>query len=325
MRVICWFCCGIFGTACKVDTSVGLQILAVPTRDSSCLYSSDSASNWLRGYFDPTGQSHFELSLTLRNNLQTEEEDPLELFEDTNIRPRANDIKLLGFDSCWYREQPITGKTTTATEIASSQGKVIDCKNSVSFKVSDFAEPQQLIPDEQRRYLSSNGIIERGGGKNVALIDILTQADLVGASMFGAAFNPGNIPVEGILCDTNGSGALDAADDFFVIGFEHPSDSPRNAAWGDYPTTRTTTVIVQVQAFGETQNGTQVKSDWFVYPIDLCVGCVFPRCGALSCKVCTGTTPLVSNARGKRPNFIDACLPFQGDDFTCDDFDGCTP
>lgn len=85
----------------------------------------------------------------------------------------------------------------------------------------------------------------------------------------------------------------------------------------------TTTIVAYVQAVGETVTGMNVSSSWYLFPIDLCVGCIteaaYEACPAgLTQTVCSYGTCVVGN-----PTAADATVTVEDCTAPATNFTGC--
>jgi hypothetical protein len=156
--------CGVLG--CAERNNVSLQIVRSIAPDSSCAFGPSNASIDAGG-FDPTFGQPYTLGMVLRNNLETEDDDPSKGFAGQNNRPRTNDILLQGFQTCIYRAADMNVLTAP------------DCDD---------------VPAAQRANIPSAETIDRQGSAAVG-IQLLGVASL--QTLYSASFDPTSIPTAG--------------------------------------------------------------------------------------------------------------------------------
>jgi hypothetical protein len=238
-----------------------------------------------RGFVNGAVPVAYALDLNIRNNLVRAATDPATSFSASNRRPDANDIELLGFDMCWFRADPESGNADAA-----------------KFGSWDDGIPDRLkcssLPATQKRFVAAAGSITPDGGLLGLSVPILDAAAL--RTLYGNEFDPIAIPAVG---GTTVNGP-------YYYAPTAPTDTVRDAAWGNYPHDYMARVVVQAQAVGKQQDGDTLESNWFVFPIDVCVGCTADVCGpttvvAATCPS-TGTVSLSGAVVGPT-----SCVPSQ--------------
>ena len=280
-------------TCGPTDAGSQLLIVGVPVPDSQCTLNSNASVFRAVGAYDPTLGEDFSLHVVIENNMESRDEDPSAGFNDQNLRPEMNNATLRGFDACWYRLD-----TSTATQPGSfSDGLAIRCAD---------------LPDDQRRFVPSAGTVEPAGGRIIANADLLTDQDLQAEGVFGPNWDSDAIP------------AIDYPYDPLS---EPPSSGSRSPAWGTFPTTgdRNLRLMVQVRAVASLESGTPVFSNWFTYPVDMCVGCFVAQvCGQWADVICDDAAATPGHA-----GFIfdpnASCLPEEGFRIGCAEADDCPP
>ncbi|MFC1611615.1 hypothetical protein ACFL6C_11705 [Myxococcota bacterium] len=302
----------VVASGCSAEGGTLLQITHVPTRDSSCNF---EIGKFLHtGFYDPRGVLDVaplgyvhEVSITNRAAVAGEGNQTID----------ANDAHILGFDACWFRADP---ESTYASfyEFGGFDSGVPDevrCEN---------------LPDANKRFVASGGTIAAGGAEAIFGVTLLGETVLKG--MYGSAFEPENLPAKGVLNSA-------------VVGegYSHqPADGPekpRDAGWGEFPETQPARVIVQVRARAKLQSGNNVESNWFVFPVDVCVGCVSDICGMPLLTECPGNDPCpdASSCEPKCQTNGPICVPGEACDTStdppalcplvgeCEDGSACTP
>lgn len=287
-RSIAVLCLGIVAACAKEEGTV-LQLTAVPVPDGECAITPDADLFDSTGFYDPYGDpirgiggGDYALPIILRNNLAAADDDPQSYYGDANIRVEGNSVSLLGFDVCVFRA---------------------DTEALTKFGAADKGPPQACddVPAGQKRFIASSGTVEPSGGLiAVYVTQALDEASL--RSIYGAAFDIDAIPLAGVTS-------------------ESPDDTAtRSAAWGTYPTERTARVMVGLKATAKTTNGKPVSSNWFYYPVDLCMGCVAAACGPLTPVTCGDGS---AGLEGEGPDYAATCNPFGGQAFDCATFTTC--
>jgi hypothetical protein len=278
-------------TACGAESGASFQILSAIPPNAECVVAATATSSLSGDSYDPRGfinggapRSYF-LNLDLRNNLAAATSDPATSFSQVNRRPDANDIEVLGFDACWFRADPEGGRAGAAKYGAWESGVPdrLKCNN---------------LPANQRRFVTASAMVAADGGASGISVRVLDDVAL--QSLYGGAFDPVAIPAIG--------GSTVGGPYYFTPA--DPISTPRNDAWGTYPHDWTARVVVQARATGKLQNGDAVQSNWFVFPVDVCVGCTSDVCGptmvvAATCAT-TGTVSLTGSVVSAA-----SCLPSQ--------------
>lgn len=132
------------------------------------------------------------------------------------------------------------------------------------------------VSARQKAFIPTSGHISSGGGTAVTSINVLPRSAL--QALYGDELNPSAIPF---------------GDD--------PTVETRSAAWGNYPYSRYSSVIVRARAQAKTPVGDTIRSNWFQFPFELCMDCFASYCA---------------------PQVIDvgeSCLIEQGWDIACTD------
>lgn len=269
---------GLFGAACVMafvygcTDNGGASLFArhaIQVSQQNCDFS-DSGPALSRGDFDPTGAQDYRLALLLQNNL-TDRQNAVTGIEGTdNIRLQTNEINIVGFDACWYIPDEVSGAFGS-----NDSGRLEDC-------TSDAVR-------NTRAFIPSSGRIPAGEGAGVAEIAVLTRAQL--RTLFGEEFDPDVIPERGLYpVDNDRNGDTDGSvDNNFSFTSEDPSSPSRSPAWGTYPPERSVRIVLQLRAVGEPNGAFTVKSNWFAFNIDVCMGCINAQCGDLTQVICEPT------------------------------------
>ncbi len=247
---------------------IGVQILSAVSPDASCALTI-SGTPIGAGLYDPIAaaglpeEEGYLLALMLRNNFQGRADAPVTLDSITNLRNRANDVKVEGFEACWALASTVTGRGPSGL-----QGEPLNCA---------------ALPTQSAR-LPANGSIDEGGAAlGVVTTRILTLAHL--RALFGPEHDPASLPPRGrySVAGTDGK-------DLFRYGLAPAAPGPvagRPAAWGSgYPETLRAEVIVQVRAILSASAGDGLHSGWFSFVITVCPGCQVAACGDLVERKC---------------------------------------
>ncbi|RYF11574.1 MAG: hypothetical protein EOO40_03070 [Deltaproteobacteria bacterium] len=289
-----------------------VQILNAVEPDSSCkVATTNNLSS--QGYYDPTVNyaSGYQANFVIKNNLAKAADDPVAFSEIANVHNEVNDLRVEGFEGCWYQVDD-----TTFAYGKDSNG-LLDCATLPG--QSGWLPVVQTIAEGQDIQVAS---------LNVLGLDHMRQ-------VFGATFDPMQIPREGNIPEVN-YGSTDPNLQYnYSANTASPADAAtRSAAWGaNYPLDREALVNLQVRARLKSQSGEIYYSNYVAYPITVCPGCLQNACGLLVPKVCArgpcasgaaclfnGTCAdgtLCSNdvlLSGSAPNFEapGVCLPAQG-------------
>ena len=299
-----------FVFASCTDTGTVLEITGAPIPSTTCAYQADSTANYISGYYDPAGIDGFSMVLSIRNNMVTEDDNIVTGANSDTIRNVGNNVVITGFDTCWYRAD-----LPKVEEYGSFSGGVPD-----SFECDN-------LPDAQKTFAPSSGLIPAGGGSGIASFPILTYADLQAADIFGAGFHPDAIDAERVIpFDTNFDGDTDdIGDEVYSLLLTSPYNTgSRDANWGNYPASYQAQIVTWSRAVGRTQTGSTVRSGWFNYNIDICLGCTDAACGYL---VKTDVTPADTTddlfCITGEVSAISGCRPYQGGEITCEEFTTC--
>ncbi len=124
--------------------------------------------------------------------------------------------------------------------------------------------------------VAASAVIPAGGGQQTVSVPVLTTEHL--QALYGDAFDPNAIPDFGFY-----NGGLN----YSLVSLP-PDVSPRDPAWGDYPTRREADVLVRIRALARLQNGNLIQSNWLDHYIQLCVGCRPLYCDDPSVGPCPG-------------------------------------
>lgn len=258
------------GAGCEVEQGTMLEIVAVPApAQGTCVVDFQGELVSPFGFYDPTLRDGFRLSLTMRNHMVEQTFDQITGPSNDNLRPSANNVTLLGFETCFYLEND---PNLTVNQLGEKGDGLVDCAT---------------LPESQQAFVVSQAVVPAGDTLGGTTIEVLTHEDLKG--LFGANFNPAAIPEFGrYFEDYDGDGLLGQQEPIrFSKGSEDPANPNRSPAWGTYPDTRDARIILQLRAIGKLQTGWRVSSQWFHYPIDLSIGTVVTICGDLNLVQCT--------------------------------------
>jgi hypothetical protein len=293
-------------------TASYVELLHAVEPDTSCKFAIDNPVS-SQGFYDPTvnlSQGYYA-TFALQNNLAKAGDDIVSAGEITNVHGEVNDLRVMGFEGCWYSVDD-----TTFPYGADSNG-MVDCAR---------------LPG-QSGWLPVTQTVAEGLDKQVATVSVLDLVHL--RQVFGEGFDPIKIPPEGSLKLPNYSTTDPNLQYNYSASTESPADlATRSPFWGaNYPQHRDATVHLQVRARMMTQSGELYWSNWAVLPITICPGCLQNSCGLLQPRVCargpcaSGAACLYngtcadgtscSNATllsGTVPNFgaTGTCLPAQG-------------
>ena len=319
--------------ACAVEESgTSLEIIgAVEPDTTSCKAGSIMFES---GLYDPMGlvsertPDGFLVGFSIENKLRQGDADQIDTSHGwTSVRPSANNLQILGFDTCFYRADDIS----VAAFNSHHSGQPIDCST---------------LPKDQQAFLTTSLWLLPGASGNTT-IKILTPSQLQADGLFGANFKAEGIPLQGSTSiDTNfDTDTSDPTDEVYSFGPESFAPETRNEAWGTFPASQKSTIIAQVRANGKTQTGEVVQSNWYVLPIEICLGCAATTCGDLQKTVCSGDycsdgsgcpssgvcandgvncTPMVTAFTGAIASAVNACAPAQQNtSLTCEEITFC--
>ena len=264
--------------SCMVDGNnlVG-EILYPVSPDASCQVQVSNppttAGEYDPGFYDQNyRQPSYHMWVILRNNMQ-KQADQVQSLGQTNIHPAANDLQVVGFEGCWFFDNPQNPNFGIG---AFAKGQTVDCST---------------LPNQSGSLPTAQITADEGQGLGLYEIDVLPLNAL--QQIFGADFNPAAIPIIGPYAIPVGLVSEPNSAYRFSFLSSDPSDpNNRDANWGKvYPANREATVVVQLRAVMHDQTGGVLYSGWFSYPIRLCVGCFFARaCDVdLQRSLCAGT------------------------------------
>lgn len=258
---------------CVLEPGSLIEIVNAPQADlGGCVFRVGTPNLLSKGVFDATLAENFRLGLVLRNYLAGKDYDAasLEGSLDAPLKPEANGATLIGFDTCFYREDD---PNLDISVIQPKGTALVDCGS---------------LPVEQRRFIAANANIPPGGADDaIAEIGVLRLDDLQVDGLFGPDFEPAKLGFYGARWeDTNGSGQTGDADDDIIYHFKSPPPElnsalspPRNPAWGAYPESRIARVLIQATAQLKLQTGIAIRSNEFTFPIQLETGMALDVCG----------------------------------------------
>lgn len=248
------------------SSSIDAQYVIGP--DSTCTI---AATNPILsgGTFDPTltaARTGYNLSVVVRNNLRTRSEEPVIAGEITNLHESHDHaVRFTGLEACWY----LANDSRLPKLRNESDGGLIEC--------SSIPEQSSFLPADVSVDEQSIGVVT---------VNLLTPAHL--QTLFGSTFDATQIPAEGAIAKAHDLRYLNDAN-VLSLAAESPADTTsRSAAWGaNYPTTRNATVYVQVRAHGivTSSHATDI-TDWILFPIEVCPGCLRSSCGDLQAVSC---------------------------------------
>jgi len=323
----------LLASACAVEESgTGLEITGAVEPDlTTCKAGTILFES---GLYDPMGLINettpdgFLIGLSVENKLRGSDVDQVGTSHGWgSVRPNANNLQILGFDACFYRADDIS----VAAFNSHQDGQPIDCSS---------------LPKDQQAFLATSLWIPPTTLGNTT-IKILTPSQLQAEALFGPNFKAEDIPVQGsISIDTNfDADTTDPTDEVYSFGPESFAPETRNQAWGTFPADQKSTIIVQMRANGKRQTGEIVQSNWYVLPIEICLGCAATTCGDLQKTVCSGDfcsngtgcpssgicandgvscTPMVTAFSGTLASGTTTCAPAQqSTSLTCEDVTYC--
>ncbi|MBN1962284.1 MAG: hypothetical protein JW841_15215 [Deltaproteobacteria bacterium] len=273
---------GVFAlSACGAEKGASLQILDSPAPNDSCEFSADTTYYLPSGFYDPHGyggfsQGAYSFTMRLVNNMITPSEDPATLF-DRDVRSSTNDVNIIGFNMCW--------------DLASNYERYGSANNGTPFKCNE-------LPQDQKSFIASAANIAAGGGKLAVTVLVLDLEALQAPGIYGSGFFPAAI-AEAPKQTTSTN----------QLPFSLPLTVSTNY-WGDFPLTGSDRILLLTQAIGKNQSGDPVSSNWFLFPVDICVGCIINDCGASPTYVndCGDGT---SAYEGSVIDLTNSCLPAQ--------------
>ena len=244
------------GACSAEENTLQISSLLLPNQDCSW---TPGANHLSSGVYDPRALFGYEstpyvMGLVVGNTLP--------LPDDKNTiggNDSANDVHIVGFDVCWFRADTEAGKG------AAEHDDYLD-------GVPDDLKCENL-PANQKTFVAAEATVE-ANAQAAMTANILYLEDL--QVLYGANFNPTAIgdrgPITQMLADLQ------------IWLYSHAATSPsnrgaRDSNWGDYPGTQEARIIVQARATGRLQSGGDVQSNWYIFPIDICVGCAADVCG----------------------------------------------
>jgi hypothetical protein len=294
--------------SCRAESGGSLEILYAMYPSTTCTFSTDGDISPF-GRYDPHGYgggapSAYHLTLLLRNDMLVpeSEDDPASSSFGGRVRPRANDVVISGFESCW-------DLATNHPQInAADSGFPLDC---------------ETLPADQQGFLPSTGTVQAGGtiasgGRALLSVDIASNHALRAAGIFGPNFKPWAIPELALPGATTTTFAQSRVAG--PLASSSTDGLARSAAWGNFPADdfNEAMVFVALRAAGKKQDGTPVKSNWFLFPVDIRVGTLAGYCGFPRVKDCGGGETAYS---GSVVDFQASCEPYQFQQLQCRSID----
>ncbi|MDP7039881.1 MAG: hypothetical protein QGI45_12030 [Myxococcota bacterium] len=268
--------CSPFLTSCMAEEiGTALEITNITAPDTATCEAGTAPISI--GTYDPVGildrstPDGYIVGLNIKNGLRETDADQVSTSHGWgNVRAGANNLQIVGFDVCFYRADDIS----IASFGSHTDGKPIDCA---------------ILPTDQREFIPTSLSIaptEIGLTK----IKVLSPTHLQAVEIFGPQFKAEDIPLQGeTITDTNfDTDTSDPTDKVYSFGPESFSPDTRNEAWGNFPASQKTTLIIQMRANGKRQTGEVVQSNWYSAPVELCIGCAASLCGDLQSVVCSG-------------------------------------
>jgi hypothetical protein len=260
-------------SACAADDGNSLQILGVPVPSDECIIETDVDVTYSSGFYDPRGFLGSTPGAFL-----------LGLIVRNNMREEGD-------------SRNVPELRPNATDVTMVGFESCWMEGAVEVDSNDCSD----FPSDQETETASAGLVAAGGGLQAFGVPILSLEQL--RTMFGDDFTPAAIPDLGNY--TAGRYSYNSQD---------PSDvATRDPAWGDYPTTRDSNVLIRTRAIGRLQDGKLVHSNFFDFVVSVCVGCSAGICGDAMISGCGNT--------GLAPDVAEGCLPFQSGE--CADFTTC--
>ncbi len=284
---------------CAAETGQSLQLIGALIPNTTCVFDSTATVFRSSGSYDPRGYGTFApdgyvIGLKVQNLLTTPTSDPANTGTALphNVRNPANDIAIAGLEACW--------------DLASNH------KNMTAFD-SWLAFDCGSLPADQRGFITAS-TTATAGGASVIVASLLQPAHLQARNIFGADFDPRNLPTTAIQTTTT----LQPSFSLPVTQSADTAYDARSPAWGAFPQDplNTARVLVQMRAVGKTQTGIPVKSNWLVYPIDVTPGLLALACEPTPAYTGCTTTPGTIYIG----NFLDlgtSCLPGMGGSVSC--------
>ncbi len=248
------FLLGFLGS-CIDDDGTGATLLSAHSfNPDSCVV--DEQFIISSGTLDPTGGSTFSLAISAQNN--SDVEDNSDSGSGGTFSPENDTLSLVGFETCWARVEDLE-------ERDNSSGTLMDCST---------------LQPSQQRFIAESGSLPPLPDQQIFAAHILSTEDLRG--IYGSAFSPAGIPERGLVSSTdNGVQYRFSAESAEQINCAFPGDTGcRDPDWGNFPSDRgqSDEVIVQLRANFKRPNGSVVLSNWFIFSVDICVGCFTGNC-----------------------------------------------
>jgi hypothetical protein len=278
-------------SACSTNDGT-LQIhSAISIDKTDCVLNPDSEAYLTTGMYDPRGvygaPEAYSLNLIAKNTLSAPEEGAI------SGRESGNDVEIFAVDVCWFPAHP------------GSEG---------ALEYSGYVDgvPEHLtcdkLPDAQKTTKVVSAPVSAEGRAAFSFLILETEALQL---LYGTNFQPWAIPDQGEFTVTQGP----TTTRYYSAAASDPTDlGGRHAAWGNFPAWWSARVIVQVRANAILLSGGTAQSNWFIFPVDICVGCAAAKCGTPEVEVCApGEVFLV----GHRPDPRDTCQPSQNHGPNC--------
>jgi hypothetical protein len=250
--------------ACSTNDG-SLQIYSAIAIDKTpCALSPDSETYLDVGMYDPKGffgaPKTYSLNLIAKNTMSTPAEG-----SSTSGSENANDAEIVAMDVCWFPAHPGSAGAPEYADYADGVPESLTCDR---------------LPDAQKTTKVLSAPVSAGGRSALGL-EILDTAAL--QTMYGTDFQPWALPLQGPFAID-----LGIANWYYSLGASDPTDlEARHSAWGNFPASRSARVIVQVRANAVLLSGGTVQSNWFIFPVDVCVGCAALGCGYQRLVECT--------------------------------------
>ena len=243
----------VCATACSTESGELRIERVIPVDKDDCTIDPASDEFVASGLYDPRGigrpPNNYLLSLKVTNTLVVPEAGPGEA---------QNDAEVISFDVCWFPAHPGSPGETEFEGYSDGVPDNLTCAE---------------LPENQKRTIVASAPVPAQGSSapGVGILDLETLR-----SLYGPEFDPGRIPDYGAF-QLNIGGANTW---FYSLAAQDPSNTGgRHPAWGSFPPDISARVIIQVRANAVLQSGGTIQSNWFVFPVDVCVGCLATVCG----------------------------------------------
>lgn len=254
---------------CTAEPGTSMQLVHVVGPDTQCTYNEEGKQIRPSGFYDPSVSlfGGMPVTLRLRNTMNDRDADSRVNDANASLKPNANDVVLSGFNVCYLRPSAAT-ELQDGSATAAPEGCTGTALEFIGAGASVYADPEgqsqgqlsQIVLFSDNRLTAMFGdefdaqkisvlssVNDACVGQNIALDP--TSGELV---FNGACTGAGITATYGVNATASGWGSQIPAEDRPSMHF-----------------------TVMMQAVGTSLSGMAVQSNWFSFPVELCVGCLY--------------------------------------------------